>query len=190
MNAPGSSGPSEANSESAAPDPSVESPALTDIREQLHQGCSVDINDTIAKIADAGQRGTSDSGQAVVELEQLREQDRPIVSDDLNETQALSSKVSDTDASKSQLEGFLTFSELSSAVLELNSGRSPGLDGLSAEFYKGFWNVLGQDLYRVFLESFNQGVLPLSCHRAELTLIPKKGDLGYLKNWRPVSILY
>lgn len=90
---------------------------------------------------------------------------------------------------KEELEGFLTFSELSSAVLELNSGKSPGLDGLSAEFYKGFWNVLGQDLYHVFLESFNQGVLPLSCRRAVLTLIPKKGDLGYLKNWRPVSLL-
>jgi len=31
--------------------------------------------------------------------------------------------------------------------------------------------------------------LPLSCRRAMLTLIPKKGDLGCLKNWRPVSLL-
>lgn len=56
-------------------------------------------------------------------------------------------------------------------------------------FFKSFWAVLGQDLYEVFLESFNQGILPLSCRRAVLTLIPKKGDLGLLKNWRPVSLL-
>lgn len=90
---------------------------------------------------------------------------------------------------KMELEGFVTFSELSSAVQGLNSGKSSGVDGLSAEFFKSFWNVIGYDLYDVFLESFNQGVLPLSCRRAVLTLIPKKGDLGLLKNWRPVSLL-
>lgn len=103
LNAPESSDQSEVTSESAAPDPSAERPALTDIGEQLHQGCSVDINEIVDKIADAGQSGTNDSGQAVVELEQPREQDRPIVSDGLNETQALSSNVSDIDASKSQV---------------------------------------------------------------------------------------
>lgn len=103
MNAPESSDLSEVTSESAAPDPSAERPALTDIGEQLHQGCSVDINEIVDKIADAGQSGTNDSGQAVVELEQPRDQDRPIVSDGLNETQALSSNVSDIDASKSQV---------------------------------------------------------------------------------------
>jgi len=36
-----------------------------------------------------------------------------------------------------ELVGFLTFAELPSAV-QGNSGRSPGLDGLSAEFYKSF----------------------------------------------------
>ncbi len=29
----------------------------------------------------------------------------------------------------------------------------------------------------------------MSCRRAILTLIPKKGDLGSLKNWRPVSLI-
>ena len=31
--------------------------------------------------------------------------------------------------------------------------------------------------------------LPLSCRRAVLTLVPKKGDLSDLKNWRPVALL-
>jgi len=72
-----------------------------------------------------------------------------------------------------ELMGFLTFAELPSAMQGLNSGRSPGLDGLSST------RVF--DLYHVFMESFNQGVLPLRCRRAVLTLIPRKGDLGYLK---------
>ncbi len=75
------------------------------------------------------------------------------------------------------------------AVHELRPGKSPGLDCLSLEFYRVFWDLIGEDLYAVFLESFNQGKLPLSCWRAVVTLILKKGDLGFLKNWRPVLLI-
>lgn len=90
---------------------------------------------------------------------------------------------------KMDLENPLTMAELSRAVQELNPGKSPGLDGLSAEFYKALWNLIGQDFYDVLVESIEKETLPLSCRRAVLTLIPKKGDLGCLKNWRPVSLL-
>ncbi len=39
-------------------------------------------------------------------------------------------------------------------------------------------------------ECISKGALPVSCQRAVLTLLPKKGDLTLLKNWRPVAILY
>lgn len=42
----------------------------------------------------------------------------------------------------------------------------------------------GGDLLTVLSDS-----LPLSCRRAVLTLLPKKGDLQFIKNWRPVSLL-
>ncbi len=68
-------------------------------------------------------------------------------------------------------------------------GRSPGIDGITTDFYHYFWNVLGQDFYEVVKECFENGFLPSSCQRAVLSLLPKKGDLGFLKNWRPVSLL-
>lgn len=68
-------------------------------------------------------------------------------------------------------------------------GRVPGADGTSAECYKHFWNFIGQDLLYVYKASFTAGVLPISCTRAILSLLPKKRDLGMLKNWRPVSLL-
>lgn len=89
----------------------------------------------------------------------------------------------------SELDRPLTFGEITQAVQELSSGKSPGLDGLTADFFKSFWNLLGQDMYDVFLECIKRGSLPLSCRRAILTLIPKKGDIGYLKNWRPISLI-
>ncbi|CAM2112281.1 unnamed protein product [Caretta caretta] len=69
------------------------------------------------------------------------------------------------------------------------TNKSPGMDGLTVEFYRVFWDVLGPDLVTVWAESLQSGVLPLSCGRAVLALLPKKGDLRDLQNWRPVSLL-
>ncbi|CAM2118270.1 unnamed protein product [Caretta caretta] len=69
------------------------------------------------------------------------------------------------------------------------TNKSPGMDGLTVEFYSVFWDVLGPDLVIVGPESLQTGVLPLSCRRAVLALLPKKGDRRDLRNWRPISLL-
>lgn len=48
---------------------------------------------------------------------------------------------------------------------------------------------IGEDLLEVISDSLSGGRLPLSCRRAVLTLLPKKGDLCEIKNWRPMSLL-
>ncbi|CAM2106109.1 unnamed protein product [Caretta caretta] len=69
------------------------------------------------------------------------------------------------------------------------TNKSPGMDRLTVEFYLVFWNVLGPDLVTVWAESLQNGVLPLSCRRAVLALLTKKGDLCDLRNLCPVSLL-
>ncbi|KAK3520120.1 hypothetical protein QTP70_014376, partial [Hemibagrus guttatus] len=88
-----------------------------------------------------------------------------------------------------ELDRELTLAELHKALQGMENERAPGIDGLSVEFYKAFWAVIGQDVLEVLRDSMNVGQLPLSCRRAVLTLLPKKGDLTHLKNWRPVSLL-
>ncbi len=83
----------------------------------------------------------------------------------------------------------LTVQELYTALMSMENGKSPGIDGLPIEFYKLFWPILGEDILAVFNESLIKGFLPLSCRRAVITLLPKKGDLQNIKNWRPVSLL-
>ncbi|KAJ3590726.1 hypothetical protein NHX12_008675, partial [Muraenolepis orangiensis] len=90
---------------------------------------------------------------------------------------------------KAALDLELTLEELTGAVNQMASGRAPGIDGLSGEFLKHFWGVLGADLRGVFSECFRTGSLPVSCRRAVLSLLPKKGDLALLKNWRPLYSL-
>ncbi|KAI4891758.1 hypothetical protein NFI96_005206 [Prochilodus magdalenae] len=83
----------------------------------------------------------------------------------------------------------LTLDELKTAVSQMAPGRAPGIDGLPVEFYKTFWEQIGHDLFLMLTECIQGGGLPLSCRRAVLTLLPKKGDLCDLKNWRPLALL-
>ncbi|CAM2111732.1 unnamed protein product [Caretta caretta] len=69
------------------------------------------------------------------------------------------------------------------------TNKSPGMDGLTVEFYHAFWDILSPDLVTVWTGSLQSGVLPLSCRQAVLALLPKKGDLRDLRNWHPVSLL-
>lgn len=79
--------------------------------------------------------------------------------------------------------------ELENALKRMENGKAPGIDGITTEFYKSFWVEIGPELLTVFNESRADGQLPRSCRRAIITLLPKKGDLNDIKNWRPVSLL-
>ncbi|KAJ3584387.1 hypothetical protein NHX12_014882, partial [Muraenolepis orangiensis] len=79
--------------------------------------------------------------------------------------------------------------ELQTALQGMQGRRAPGIDGLSVEFYKAYWDVLSNDLLDVFNESLASGSMPVSCRRAVITLLPKKGNLQDINNWRPVSLL-
>lgn len=94
-----------------------------------------------------------------------------------------------SDEQSKQLDSGLQLKELSEAVQKLSTGKTPGIDGLPSEFYKHFWNQLKDDFYEVFNYCYQKHELPTSCKRAVLSLLPKKGDLGMLKNWRPVAVL-
>ena len=86
-------------------------------------------------------------------------------------------------------EGPLTLPELTAALRQLNNNKSPGLDGLPAEFYTTFWPLLQHDFHDISSLVFSQGSLTPSQSHAVITLLPKSGDLRLLSNWRPISLL-
>ena len=51
-------------------------------------------------------------------------------------------------------EGLLTVEECREALSGMNTGKSPGIDGLTAEFYLAFWSVIGEDLVKFSIMGF------------------------------------
>lgn len=58
-------------------------------------------------------------------------------------------------------------------LTQMVSGHSPGIDGLSDDFYKHSWNILGPDFHQVLLECLQKGSLPTSCRTAVISLLPE-----------------
>ena len=83
----------------------------------------------------------------------------------------------------------LSASELLTAAQGLQTGKSPGSDGLPVEFYLTFWDVLAEPLLSVLNEALAAGSLTASQRESLVRLIYKKDDKRLPKNWRPISLL-
>ena len=86
----------------------------------------------------------------------------------------------------------ISMSEMDDVVKNLQNSKSPGWDGLTAEFYKKFWPTLRPILYKTYLESIESKCLSPSQRTGILTLLPKPKtpiELTYIKNWRPITLL-
>jgi hypothetical protein len=67
--------------------------------------------------------------------------------------------------------------------------KSPGLDGLTVEFYRVFWNKLKYILTDVLNKGNDGQCFTYSQRTSILTLLFKKGGHLNLDNYRPVSLL-
>ena len=87
-------------------------------------------------------------------------------------------------------EGPISLAECSKITNSFPLNKAPGNDGLPIEFYKTFWNFLGEPLVECFNTSFVKGEMSPSQRQAVITLIEKKDqDRCDLQNWRPISLL-
>ena len=89
---------------------------------------------------------------------------------------------------KTFCDNLISKEELNCVVSKLKTNKSPGLDGLTGEFYQRFWDKLETLYMNMLQESFIKGILPSSIRKSVITLIFKSGDQELLKNYRPISL--
>ena len=91
---------------------------------------------------------------------------------------------------RDELEGIPTFEECKDTLKSSSNGKSPGEDGFTVEFYRSFFDILGNDLVDSLNTAHEKGQLSISQRRGVITLIPKEEEsLANLKNWRPITLL-
>jgi len=90
---------------------------------------------------------------------------------------------------KNILEQPLRIEELDRSINNAKLKSAPGADGFSNEFIKKFWDIFRVPLFNLANSNYNDNNLHESFRTANIKLIPKKGDLRQLKNWRPISLL-
>lgn len=87
-------------------------------------------------------------------------------------------------------EGLLSKEECFKALSKFSINKTPGTDGLSAEFYRFFWSELGEIMVNSFNYSLKKGEMSISQKQGIINLIPKKKKNPLLlENWRPISLL-
>ncbi len=104
-----------------------------------------------------------------------------------NKDEVISSKLNE--AERNELETNLRLEEFDAAVDQAKLNTSPGIDSISNRFIKRFWNIFRKPLYEYTIHCYGTGRLTDNFRSAKIRLIPKKGNLGLLKNWRPISLL-
>ena len=91
---------------------------------------------------------------------------------------------------KRRCEGILSYNECFKIVCDMKNNKSPGSDGLNAEFYKAFWPSIGNLVVESLNTSFERRELSPSQKRSILTLLAKSDSVRQLlKNWRLISLL-
>ena len=91
---------------------------------------------------------------------------------------------------KRQMNATLNLEELKRATFQFAENKTPGPDGLTAEFYKVFWDEFGPLLLEMYNDIFNEGKMEGEMSEGILNLIPKaKKDQRILKNLRPITLL-
>ena len=87
-------------------------------------------------------------------------------------------------------EGLITEEECLSALKQFSKNKTPGSDGLTAEFYLCFWDYVAIPLKDCLNDAYQRGELSISQKRGVISLFPKKNkDTLLLKNWRPITLL-
>ena len=96
------------------------------------------------------------------------------------------------DQQRNELEGKITLVECKVVLRTLSSGKSPGEDGFTWEFYNCFFDLPGQDLVNCFNEAYAKGekLMSISQRRGVISFLPKE-DSNLLKhaNWHPITLL-
>ena len=78
--------------------------------------------------------------------------------------------------------------EIKDVVFSTNSNKAPGPDGISAHFYKFYWNIIGGEVIEAISIFFQRGYMLREINHSFIVLIPKGNNVAMVSQFRPISL--
>ncbi|PKU81820.1 hypothetical protein MA16_Dca003836 [Dendrobium catenatum] len=78
--------------------------------------------------------------------------------------------------------------ELQNSVFQQGNNKSPGLDGVTYSFYKSYWSIVGETLWKAVNSFFNSYYMHKEWKKTLIVLIPKIKSPLTPSNYRPISL--
>ena len=88
-----------------------------------------------------------------------------------------------------RLDSPFTEEEISKAIFQLDRDKAPGPDGFTIAVFQDCWDVIKEDLVRVFVEFHRSGVINRSTNASFIVFLHKKSMTKKISNFRPISLI-
>ncbi|KAL5543569.1 hypothetical protein UlMin_007353 [Ulmus minor] len=93
-----------------------------------------------------------------------------------------------TEEDNAELLRIPTGEEVRNVVFSMGAFKAPGPDGMTALFYKHYWDIVGWDLVAVVREFFLSNLMTQRLNESFIVLIPKKPNSTRMNHYRPISV--
>ncbi|RVW63564.1 Transposon TX1 uncharacterized 149 kDa protein [Vitis vinifera] len=94
-----------------------------------------------------------------------------------------------SEESASRLDSPFAEAEIFNAIFQLDRDKAPGPDGFTIAVFQDCWNVIKEDLVRVFAEFHNSGIINQNTNASFIVLLPKKSQSKKISDFRPISLI-
>ena len=78
--------------------------------------------------------------------------------------------------------------EVHSTLMDMNRDKAPGSDGFTMAFWQCCWEFMKEEVLEMFKEFHEQNSFLKSLNNTFLVLLPKKGGVEELGDFRPISL--
>ena len=79
--------------------------------------------------------------------------------------------------------------EIKQAVWDCGSDKAPGPNGFTFVFFKSYWDVVKDDVFKLVRSFQDRRVIPRGCNPSFIALIPKVYDPKFTSDFRPISLI-
>ncbi|KAL6322627.1 hypothetical protein AAG906_014299 [Vitis piasezkii] len=87
------------------------------------------------------------------------------------------------------LESPFTEEEIFKAIFQMDRDKAPGPDGFTIAVFQDCWEVIKEDLVKVFAEFHRSGIINQSTNASFIVLLPKKSMSRRISDFRPISLI-